>query len=333
MPFLSIIIPVYNKSQYLNKCVQSIVAQSFTDWEIILVDDGSTDSSPNICDQWSARDSRIQVFHQKNAGVSTARNNGLKKATGEYIQFTDADDWWGENMLQQLHDELLACASPDVLVFGMTKVYPDGREEEHRPQSKANINKKRFLSNLIAEQKQTGVYGGVWNKWTSRNLIEKHSICFNASYNLIEDYDFFLSVYEHCQRLVLSGLCKYYYLQEAENSSTSRGFRFHYPHVMAIRMKAYNLVEKVCGDIKVNQDILQEELENLYLGMYVELPEPTYETIKKLHAEVISLLEGKFTLKPYGTSFNTKIISFFLRKQLFRILSFYLKLRKHISHA
>lgn len=333
MPFLSIIIPVYNKGKYLDKCLQSIVSQSFTDWELILVDDGSADESGVICDRWQEQDARIQVIHQQNSGVSSARNNALKQAKGRYIQFTDADDWWAEESFQELFNAITTYEKPDILIYGMTKVYPSGNKKQIHPCAIGGIPLKEFFANLIVEQKETGIYGAVCNKLIARHILDTYHVQFNPSYNLIEDYDFYLSCFAHCKSIAISHQCGYHYLQEAENSTFSPSFRFHYPHVMTIRMKAYNLVEKVCGYIKANYDILQEEQDNLYLGMYVELPEPTYETIKKLHAEVISLLEGKFTLKPYGTSFNTKIISFLLRKQLFRILSFYLKLRKLISHA
>lgn len=333
MPFLSIIIPVYNKGKYLDKCIQSIVKQSFTDFEIILVNDGSSDESGSICNQWQKEDSRIRVIHQQNSGVSNARNNGLKYATGEYIQFSDADDWWSEESFRDLFKDISIYDSPDILIYGMTKVYPNGNSKKIHPHALGRIALKDFLSNLIVEQKETGVYGAVCNKLTARHIINTHHIQFNPSYNLIEDYDFYITCFEHSQSIALSHQCGYHYLQEAENSTFSPSFRFHYPHVMAIRMKAYNLTDKVCGYIKANHDILQEELENLYLGMYVELGTPNYNTIDKLRTEVKALLDGKFTLTPQGTSINTKIISFLLKKQLFLFLSIYLKLRKLISHA
>lgn len=89
----SIIIPVYNTAQYLDQCLESVLAQSYTDWECIVVDDGSTDNSGEICDKWGKRDSRFVILHQKNLGVSVARNHGLERSKGEYICFIDSDDW------------------------------------------------------------------------------------------------------------------------------------------------------------------------------------------------------------------------------------------------
>ena len=101
MPLLSIIIPVYQAKKYLGKCIDSILNQSFLDFELILVDDGSNDGSERICDEYTRKDNRIKVIHQINQGVSGARNTGLKYASGEYIAFVDADDWVGVNLFQE----------------------------------------------------------------------------------------------------------------------------------------------------------------------------------------------------------------------------------------
>ena len=93
MPLFSIIIPVYNVLEYLPRCVSSICNQSFTNWEMLLIDDGSTDGSEDLCDQFAASDPRIRVFHKPNGGVSSARNFGLRYASGDYILFVDSDDF------------------------------------------------------------------------------------------------------------------------------------------------------------------------------------------------------------------------------------------------
>lgn len=99
---ISVIVPVYNAEKYLDRCVESIVAQTYKNLEIILVDDGSTDNSPAICDAWAKKDSRIRVIHKKNGGVSSARNAGLDACTGDYIGFADADDWMEPDMYEVL---------------------------------------------------------------------------------------------------------------------------------------------------------------------------------------------------------------------------------------
>lgn len=99
---ISIIVPVYNNELYLEKCLDSLLAQTYTDFEIILVDDGSTDSSPRICDEYQAKDSRIRVIHQSNGGLSDARNAGIRISSGEYLTFVDSDDWTDIRLLEVL---------------------------------------------------------------------------------------------------------------------------------------------------------------------------------------------------------------------------------------
>ena len=94
MPLLSVIVPIYNVEKYLKQCIESVIKQQLDSYELILVDDGSTDSSKSICDNYSEKNANIKVFHKKNEGASSARNYGLKKASGKYVLFLDSDDWW-----------------------------------------------------------------------------------------------------------------------------------------------------------------------------------------------------------------------------------------------
>ena len=124
---LSVIIPVYQAEQVLEKCIDSVLAQSFQDLEIILVDDGSTDRSGVICDNYAKQDSRIKVIHKKNAGVSAARNSGLSLASGEYIAFVDSDDYLEPNMYQSMMDKMLKY-NCDVVMCDCIKDFSDYSE-------------------------------------------------------------------------------------------------------------------------------------------------------------------------------------------------------------
>ena len=117
---LSIIVPVYQAGKYLEKCIKSILDQTFTDFELILVDDGSNDGSEKICDDYAKKDARIKVIHQKNQGVSSARNAGMNCAEGDYIAFVDADDWIETDMFEQCMDAMEQ-HKVDIIYHGMTK--------------------------------------------------------------------------------------------------------------------------------------------------------------------------------------------------------------------
>ena len=121
---VSIIIPVYNVKDYIDQCIQSVVNQTYKDIEIILVDDGSTDGSSEICDQWVQKDLRIQCIHQQNAGVSVARNSGLKRCSGHYIMFVDGDDQIEPNMCDKLFKALID-ADADVSYCGYYNIFSD----------------------------------------------------------------------------------------------------------------------------------------------------------------------------------------------------------------
>lgn len=125
MPKISIIVPVYNVEKYLEKCVRSILAQTFTDFELILVDDGSPDSSGAMCDQFAEQDQRVKVIHKENGGLSDARNAGIEIATGEYLGFVDSDDYIADDMYELLYTNIVK-EDADLSICGIYDVY-EGR--------------------------------------------------------------------------------------------------------------------------------------------------------------------------------------------------------------
>ena len=146
----SIIIPVYNVEKYLKKCLTSIVQQNFNDYELILVDDGSTDMSGKICDEFEEKYNNIIVMHISNSGVSNARNKGLEIARGEYIWFVDSDDYIRDNIMTFLYDTAV-CNDSDIVAFGMDYVYESGGKfATRRPIS--NGTKDIYSGDIAGEQ-------------------------------------------------------------------------------------------------------------------------------------------------------------------------------------
>ena len=128
-PIFSIIVPIYKVEKYLRKCIDSVLQQSYDNFELILVDDGSPDDCPKICDEYAKKDSRINVVHKKNGGLVSARNAGLEVAKGEYVFNLDGDDWIKSDALSIIYKKAIEKNNPDVIVTNMTKVFDD-REEE-----------------------------------------------------------------------------------------------------------------------------------------------------------------------------------------------------------
>ena len=135
---LSVIVPCYNVEKYLDKCIQSIVGQTYSHLEILLIDDGSTDNTGTVCDAWQAKDSRIRVIHQQNEGSSYARKTGVENATAEYVTFADADDWIDKNMYADMMTAMLTTNS-DIADCDLCYVYPDGRTEYRSHEQPATI--------------------------------------------------------------------------------------------------------------------------------------------------------------------------------------------------
>lgn len=216
-PFFSIIIPVYNKATYIHKCIQSILTQSFRDFEIVIINDGSKDKSEEII--LSFHDERIIYLKTDNYGASHARNLGLDISRGQYLLFIDSDDYIGANYLSSIHDVLIFTHS-DILIFGMTKINSDKSYEVITPIHRGHITIEDFKKGFINEMNNNyGIYGYISNKAVLRNLIETHHLRFDEAKRLAEDLDFWLAVYSHCSNIYFSSIIEYYYLQNAENSS------------------------------------------------------------------------------------------------------------------
>ena len=174
---VSVIVPVYNTQNYLPECIDSVLAQTFGDFELILVDDGSTDDSPQICDDYAARDPRVRVIHQKNAGPAAARNAGLDHAQGEYILFADSDDRLLPNLTAVVHDSL-AKTNADCLGWQTILSDADGQRPYNRfftgnaqiaePQEKMTFLIRRFFHYELGWE--------LWNHAFRRKIVERHQI-------------------------------------------------------------------------------------------------------------------------------------------------------------
>ena len=167
---ISVIVPVYNVEKYLEKCIWSIINQTYSNLEIILIDDGSTDNSGKICDEFLEHDNRIKVVHKKNGGLSSARNAGLDIATGEYIGFVDSDDWIDVNMYDNLF-KVAKQENSDIIECNFQKVY-DGKEEEVKIYNSFVINSFNNIEALKQHLNGKYFYRCVWNKLYRRILFK-----------------------------------------------------------------------------------------------------------------------------------------------------------------
>lgn len=239
---ISIIVPVYNCIRSLPRCIGSIQSQALTDWELLLVDDGSTDGSGSLCDQFVTSDNRIHVFHKPNGGVSSARNMGLDHAQGEYVMFCDSDDWvepeWGEQLY------LAAAENPGCLpVCNYYRSAPDCETINRKGQCQAiedRIAKEDFFS-----LNQYELLGIPWNKIFRRTILEENHIRFRPNLSLGEDLIFNLD-YLHCltDGFVFVNRPLYHYTIGSLDSLSSK----YYPDLAGIYRKIYlRIKDELCS--------------------------------------------------------------------------------------
>lgn len=213
MPKISVIVPIYNAERYLKKCVDSILAQTFQDFEILLIDDGSTDLSGSICDSYADTDNRVRVFHKPNEGVSQARNDGVRQAVGEYFAFSDSDDTvepdWLENLYQKAEQ---TCA--DLAICNYYAVSEFGREARCHPFAEGDVLEgealKARLYQSIVTCNDVGLYS-LWNKLFRADVVRASGLSFQKGMSFGEDMLFLLDVYRRVKRIVFSEKLLYNY--------------------------------------------------------------------------------------------------------------------------
>lgn len=178
-PFLSVIVPIYNASKYLPACLDSIFAQTFTDYEILLIDDGSTDESGAICDRYAGEHSRARVIHQTNKGLVAARVTGLEASKGTYIAFVDSDDWIEPDMYADLC-RIAQDTDADIVHSDFIAAMPDRRKKCGIPFAPGYYDKDRLISEVYPKMIYSGVFfvfgaaPNVWNKLFKRDLLAAH---------------------------------------------------------------------------------------------------------------------------------------------------------------
>ncbi len=182
MPKISIIVPVYNAEKYIDRCIKSIYAQSFTQYEIILVNDGSTDHSAKLCEEYAEKDNRITVIHKANEGAGSARNAGIKVAKGEYLAFPDVDDWFEPEMYQELYD--LACSGDYDIVFSGVNYYQN--QEGKLTYSRSSFcpaiscsTQKDCRENIMTFFPTSTIFDVPWNKLYKREVAIKNHVRFS----------------------------------------------------------------------------------------------------------------------------------------------------------
>lgn len=284
-PKISVIVPVYNVEKYLRRCVDSILAQTFTDFELLLIDDGSTDTSGSICEEYARKYQKVQVWHLLNGGPSRARNFGIEKAVGDYVYFVDSDDWIEPSSLRDFFGN--ESKEYDVYFQSFVQHNIDGSvtSDELLERTTVGEDVKDALSYLITNSK----FGWTWIKILKRSILCEYNIRFDEHCSLQEDELLTLQYCQHIKSLVIRNNANYHYY--IYNSSLTRMKRQPMEHIATLR----NLCEEA-------QKYENQCIFIFYQSLY----------LKCLHN---SLLYGyKYSIIPFkNKSYRLNLISEFLK--------------------
>lgn len=247
-PKISVIVPVYKAEKYLHRCVDSILSQTFQDFEVLLIDDGSPDRSGEICDEYAKRDSRVRVFHKKNGGVSSARQCGIDNALGEYTIHADPDDWVEPNMLEELYEKAKE-DDADMVICDYYTNYKD--KQVYCKQKPSALGHKTVLVEMFQH-----LHGSCCNKLVKRACYKDYNVKFPEKFNLYEDLFVNTSLLINPIKIVYLSKAFYHYMLYASNVSITKRID------MDIIEENECFIKSMCSVIK-DPEIIEMFLKNM----------------------------------------------------------------------
>ncbi len=337
-PFFSIGIPIYNTEKYLRDCIDSVLSQDFTDFELILVDDGSTDNSLTICKEYAEKDDRIKVFHKENSGISHTRNCLIDYSAGEYVFQLDSDDKMCEELLTKAYNELVKNNYPDVLVGEALRKLSNGKIEQFAfPTTKPewyNYTKDYLIACMIATET---LPSPMWRKFVKLSLIKDSNIRFESKYIIGEDRDFTAKLFRYAKDIYKSDINTVYWTSLREGSATTQ------PSISAVIADVYCLNDYM---LEVETwDIPDEKMEEIRIYFVNTIRDITTETVWRNKKEVDAFVseldkiinrQFKQSLKKLSTDDKTYAVIFKLYnvigiKNTMTLYNFYLRMRGAIE--
>lgn len=284
---ISIIVPAYNIENFVGRCLESISAQTYQNLEIIVVDDGSTDSTADVIDQYRKKDSRVITIHKQNGGVSTARSAGLAIATGEYIGFVDGDDYIEPQMFERLLVNMKKYGA-DISHCGYKMVFPDGHEDFYYDTGK--LVEQTHEDGIRDLLRGDFVEPGLWNKLYRRAVVESYnqSPIWDESIKVNEDLLLNYIFFKKAEKSIYEDFALYHYILRAGSAATSKGklYKLNDPK---------KVLERILNDVQGNDElyvITAERYMRVLLGIAVQ---NTWKKEAQKAAELIRLYNKKFS--------------------------------------
>lgn len=255
---VSIILTVYNKKKYLEKCVDSILNQRFKSFELIIVDDGSTDGSSEIIDNYANSDKRVRVLHKKNEGVSSARNDAIDMAVGDYIQFVDADDYIPKDSTEILITNIRKY-KVDLIVANYYRVVKKYFSKKGDIKITKIFDKISF-SEAMMKSPANYYYGVLWNKLYKSSIIKKYNIRMKEDLKWCEDFVFNMEYIQHVKYVLATSKAVYYYVNNDDSLVTSS---LNLPDIINMKFKIFEYYSNFYKNIYNKKDYILK-IPNIY---------------------------------------------------------------------
>lgn len=293
---VSVIVPIYKAEKYIRRCIDSLLCQTYQDFELLLIDDGSPDNSGMICDEYAEKDSRIKVIHKQNEGVSKSRQCGLELATGEYVIHADPDDWVEPDMLEQM----VSCIEDDESGY-VADIIICGHYREEYDKSNLIIEKPGASSIYVSSDKHYSdydscdvftslitnkIHGNVWSKLVRRSVIEKYGLFFNPELSLCEDYCFCCQLCSH-DAIKVRFLDKAFYHYDLHSNENSIARIIKAPAIRSREKVAYileDLIYSKDGHDQLLEAIWEFKVNTKLLAFYYNVF--SNKDFKNLHKEI-----------------------------------------------
>lgn len=287
-PDISVIVPVYNAEGYIHRCVDSLLQQTYSNFEIILVDDGSPDGSGAICDEYAQKDSRVKVIHKENGGVASARQLGIDNAKGEYTIHADPDDWVEPTMLEQLCNKAKA-TDADMVICDF---WVDCEQQNiYRTQQPTSNSADAVLDDLLFNR----MHGALWNKLIKRDCYSKFKVSFVAGLNYCEDYLVCVKLLQRGIKVAYLNKAFYHYDQIVNSNSITRNYTLK---IYRQRVLFIDELKRVLNE-KYSEGILKNEAN-------VAMECLSYKVLTKKEFKAI-YSKNKWKLLKYINGYRSKI--------------------------
>lgn len=304
-PVFSIIIPIYNAERFLRRCLESICEQTYTNFEVLMCNDGSTDQSQEICSSYSASDKRFKLFTQPNGGVSSARNLGLDNASGKYVLFVDADDYISPDFLE----EMLPENECDIILQGADHLLKDGRHSITYPQHTGACDRTQFVKEAL---RNTSIQTP-WGKRYTLEVIHRHSLRFRRGIQYGEDKIFVAEYIAASDSFFLSQAYGYTYMHDNNSALTrqSHSGNMIYQYALACA----NAYDKLLSKVSLPSDLKDK-------AVYPFL----YDAILSIHTTIKDRNINKKHKQDFIAGFDKKLLRNAVRNKFlpmrFKVLSF-----------